>query len=50
MILTRAGQILDRFAEIAAVQLGTAFPRGANQRNGKTRFEGHRNERRLAEA
>ena len=48
MVFAGAGQALDRFAEIAAMQFRAAFARGADERHGETRLKGQRDERGLA--
>ena len=50
VILARAGEVLDRLAEVAAVQLGAAFARRSDQDHGKALVVGHRHQRGLAEA
>ena len=50
VVLARAGEVLDRFAEVAAMQLGAAFARRADEHDRESLVVGHRHERRLAVA
>ena len=49
VILAGACEVLDRLAEVPAMQLGAAFARRADQDHGKALVVGHRDERGLAE-
>ncbi len=50
VVFAGAGEALDGFAEIPAVQFRAAFARGADERHGEARLEGERDERGLAVA
>ena len=50
VVLAGAGEVLDRLAEVAAVQLGAAFAGRADQDHREARLEGHGDERGLAVA
>ena len=50
VVLAGAGEVLDRLAEVAAVQLRAAFAGRADEHHGEARIERHRHERRLAVA
>ena len=50
VIFAGAGQILDRFAPVAAMQLGAAFARRADQHHREARVERHRHQRGFAVA
>ena len=50
VVFAGGGEILDGFAEIAAVELGAARAGGADEHHGETRFEGHRDKGGFAEA
>ena len=50
VVLAGAGEVLDGFAEIAAMQLGAALAGGADQHHREALVERHRHERRLAVA
>ena len=50
VILARAGEVLDRLAPIAAMQLGAAFAGRPDQHHREARIERHRHQRRLAVA
>ncbi len=50
VILARAGQILNRLAEISPVQLGPSLPGRTDQHHGKSLVVRHGDECRLAEA
>ena len=48
VVFAGAGEVLDRLAEVAAVQLGAALARRADEDDGESLVEGHRHERGLA--
>ena len=50
VVLAGAGHVLHQFAEIAAVQLGAAFARGADEADGETLVVRHRHNGGLAVA
>ena len=50
VVFAGAGEVLDRFAPIAAMQLRAAFAGGADQHDGEARVERHGDQRRLAVA
>jgi hypothetical protein len=50
VISAGTGEVLDRFAEIAAMRLGATLARRAHQHDREARLEGHRDQRGLAVA
>ena len=50
VVLAGAGEVLDRFAPVAAMQLGAAFAGRSDQHDREARVERHRDERGLAVA
>src|ERR1043166_324836 len=48
MVFARAGEVLDGFAKITAMQLRAAFAGGTDQRDGEARFESERGQRGFA--
>src|SRR6185437_6470551 len=48
VILAAAGEVLDGFAPVAAVEFGAAFAGGADEDDGEALVEGHGDERGFA--
>src|SRR5438105_685611 len=45
MVFPGGGEIFNRFAEVAAIELGSALAGRAYQNDGEAGFEGHRHQR-----